>query len=334
MLEILSGRMPYHYLRTGAQVVMELHQAVKPRRPAPSFVDDGRWSLIQCWTDPPSGRPDIWDVRETVGLLKSSSTPSSRARYGARLSELEKKLVGAYRELTASETLEDEGLFDEEDEEEAGASAICIDLASTYLWVYILAAIMVTIQCLADLYTDILLQRLVPSGSPTFHDYGKRPPAFVLDLGCGPGHWMLYAAGVWKSSIITGLNLVNLTLPEVATTENVHFRRGTFPPTKGESRDSLYLNAPVDLDLEAGVFDEVDDTSDNDGWADANSAFMSDQASSNDTQLISPLTRNNLTETLPTPTVQPEESELSTWAFRAESSLRPFPCPLEGVCRS
>jgi hypothetical protein len=80
---------------------------------------------------------------------------------------------------------------------------------------------------LADLYTDILLQRLVPSGSPTFHDYGKRPPAFVLDLGCGPGHWMLYAAGVWKSSIITGLNLVNLTLPEVATTENVHFRRGT-----------------------------------------------------------------------------------------------------------
>jgi hypothetical protein len=67
--QILSGRMPYHYLRTGAQVVMELHQAVKPRRPAPSFVDDGRWSLIQCWTDPPSGRPDIWDVRETVGLL-------------------------------------------------------------------------------------------------------------------------------------------------------------------------------------------------------------------------------------------------------------------------
>lgn len=45
-------------------------------------------------------------------------------RYGARLSELEKKLVGAYRELTANETLEDEGLFDEEDEEETGALAM------------------------------------------------------------------------------------------------------------------------------------------------------------------------------------------------------------------
>jgi len=67
--------MPYHYLRTDAQVVMELHQGVKPRRPAPSFVDDGQWSLIQrCWTDPPSGRPDIWDVREAVQDLMRKCT--------------------------------------------------------------------------------------------------------------------------------------------------------------------------------------------------------------------------------------------------------------------
>ncbi|KIM36888.1 hypothetical protein M413DRAFT_448819 [Hebeloma cylindrosporum] len=45
-------------------------------------------------------------------------------RYGARLGELEKKLVGAYRETTAGEALEDEGLFEEEDEEETGALAI------------------------------------------------------------------------------------------------------------------------------------------------------------------------------------------------------------------
>ncbi|KAJ2917713.1 hypothetical protein MD484_g2706, partial [Candolleomyces efflorescens] len=46
-------------------------------------------------------------------------------RYGSRLLELEKKLVGAYRESTAGqEALEDEGLFEEEDEEEAGALAI------------------------------------------------------------------------------------------------------------------------------------------------------------------------------------------------------------------
>ncbi|KAF8873938.1 hypothetical protein BD779DRAFT_1568335 [Infundibulicybe gibba] len=45
-------------------------------------------------------------------------------RYGARLGDLEKKLVSAYRESTAAEVLDDEGLFDEEDEEDAGALAI------------------------------------------------------------------------------------------------------------------------------------------------------------------------------------------------------------------
>ncbi|KAG6820069.1 hypothetical protein H0H93_005693 [Arthromyces matolae] len=45
-------------------------------------------------------------------------------RYGSRLTTLEEKLVSAYRETTAGEVLEDEGLFEEEDEEEAGALAI------------------------------------------------------------------------------------------------------------------------------------------------------------------------------------------------------------------
>ncbi|KDR69778.1 hypothetical protein GALMADRAFT_908498 [Galerina marginata CBS 339.88] len=45
-------------------------------------------------------------------------------RYGSRLGELEKKLVGAYRETTAGELLEDEGLFESEDEEETGALAM------------------------------------------------------------------------------------------------------------------------------------------------------------------------------------------------------------------
>ncbi|EAU92016.1 hypothetical protein CC1G_06003 [Coprinopsis cinerea okayama7 len=45
-------------------------------------------------------------------------------RYGMRLGELEKKLAGAYRDVTSGhEALEDEGLF-EEDDEEAGALAI------------------------------------------------------------------------------------------------------------------------------------------------------------------------------------------------------------------
>ncbi|KAF7783329.1 hypothetical protein Agabi119p4_2705 [Agaricus bisporus var. burnettii] len=45
-------------------------------------------------------------------------------RYSSRLNELEKKIVGAYRDTTAGETLEDEGLFEDEEEEETGALAI------------------------------------------------------------------------------------------------------------------------------------------------------------------------------------------------------------------
>ena len=36
---------------------------------------------------------------------------------------------------------------------------------------------------------------------------------------------MLYAAGVWKGAIMTGLDLADVALAEVATTENIHFRR-------------------------------------------------------------------------------------------------------------
>ncbi|KAJ7184086.1 hypothetical protein C8R46DRAFT_1208327 [Mycena filopes] len=48
-------------------------------------------------------------------------------RYGARLGDLEKKLVGAYREVTAVDVLSDEGLF--EDEEEEGGALTMGDFA-------------------------------------------------------------------------------------------------------------------------------------------------------------------------------------------------------------
>jgi serine/threonine protein kinase len=69
-LQILSGRQPYHYIATDAQVVIELHKGNKPRRPTQSFVDDGQWELIQwCWTQPPEDRPDVHDVVDRVGDL-------------------------------------------------------------------------------------------------------------------------------------------------------------------------------------------------------------------------------------------------------------------------
>lgn len=77
----------------------------------------------------------------------------------------------------------------------------------------------------SDRYSDLLLQRLT-HGSPSFHDYGKKPPAKVLDLGCGPGHWALHAATVWKTAQVTGLDIVDVTLPGFETTENANFVLG------------------------------------------------------------------------------------------------------------
>ncbi|KJA28486.1 hypothetical protein HYPSUDRAFT_51277 [Hypholoma sublateritium FD-334 SS-4] len=78
-----------------------------------------------------------------------------------------------------------------------------------------------------DYHTDLLLRHL-SDGRPAFHDFGKRPPATVLDLGCGQGHWVLHAANLWRQSQITGLDIVDITLPAFETTENAWFKQGNF----------------------------------------------------------------------------------------------------------
>ncbi|KAK7029504.1 hypothetical protein VNI00_014537 [Paramarasmius palmivorus] len=70
MLEILSGRIPYHYVRNDAQVVIELHKGNKPRRPAPLFVTDQQWALmVKCWSDEPEKRPNIEQVLHELQIL-------------------------------------------------------------------------------------------------------------------------------------------------------------------------------------------------------------------------------------------------------------------------
>ncbi|RDB14785.1 Serine/threonine-protein kinase STY46 [Hypsizygus marmoreus] len=74
MLEVLSGRIPYHYIRTDAQVVIELHKGVKPRRPAQSFVSDAQWAVIErCWGDDVLCRPKIGEVCAAVQALYQES---------------------------------------------------------------------------------------------------------------------------------------------------------------------------------------------------------------------------------------------------------------------
>ena len=50
----------------------------------------------------------------------------------------------------------------------------------------------------SDFQTNELLQKLT-AGSPTFHRF-KKPPRRVLDLGCGDGAWVKYAATKWNTA--------------------------------------------------------------------------------------------------------------------------------------
>ncbi|KAH9949383.1 S-adenosyl-L-methionine-dependent methyltransferase [Amylocystis lapponica] len=91
-----------------------------------------------------------------------------------------------------------------------------------------------------DYHTFDLLRRINPHNSPSFHDYGKKPPASVLDLGCGEGFWVLSAAKAWRwaGTQVTGFDLIDLhrnyageVRPEyqfASVPENVTWRRGNF----------------------------------------------------------------------------------------------------------
>ncbi|KAF7345015.1 putative TKL/TKL-ccin protein kinase [Mycena venus] len=81
-LEILSGRMPYFYIKTDAQVVIEIHKGNKPRRPAQSFVTDAQWAFIQhCWAADPNERPDCVEVGRTIKALHHASLEFRRHTY-------------------------------------------------------------------------------------------------------------------------------------------------------------------------------------------------------------------------------------------------------------
>lgn len=66
----------------------------------------------------------------------------------------------------------------------------------------------------SDKQTHALLQKLTPKNSPTFHDYGKKPPSRVLDLGCGDMTWVEAAADAWAGQT-HGVEIVGFDLVDV-----------------------------------------------------------------------------------------------------------------------
>ncbi|KAJ7187810.1 hypothetical protein C8R46DRAFT_1023366 [Mycena filopes] len=87
-----------------------------------------------------------------------------------------------------------------------------------------------------DRQTCELLRKVNSTNTPSFHDYGGRPPRNVLDLGCGAGHWMLDAAMAWRGSgtQVIGFDMVDTTkglwpmVQRQGLTENLKFVRGNF----------------------------------------------------------------------------------------------------------
>ncbi|KZP19466.1 kinase-like protein [Athelia psychrophila] len=67
--EILSGRIPFGYLRD-AQVIGQVFHGKKTRRPpsqdAP-YVTDQLWAFMnQCWVEPPPDRPDVEQLLQSM----------------------------------------------------------------------------------------------------------------------------------------------------------------------------------------------------------------------------------------------------------------------------
>lgn len=57
MLEILSGKVPYHTRRLDVQVIMDIYQGVRHRREDTS-ISLLHWQLMErCWADIPEERP-------------------------------------------------------------------------------------------------------------------------------------------------------------------------------------------------------------------------------------------------------------------------------------
>ncbi|KAJ7657789.1 TKL/TKL-ccin protein kinase [Mycena polygramma] len=81
-LEILSGRIPYFYLKSDAQVVIEMHKGHRPRRPASSFVTEAQWAFIQhCWAADADERPDSAEVGRSIKALHHASLEFRRHTY-------------------------------------------------------------------------------------------------------------------------------------------------------------------------------------------------------------------------------------------------------------
>lgn len=68
---MLSGQIPYHYIKRDATVVIELHYGRIPKRPSQIWINNKVWAFIStCWAES-SQRPIIGTVSEFVQYCRA-----------------------------------------------------------------------------------------------------------------------------------------------------------------------------------------------------------------------------------------------------------------------
>jgi len=71
MLQVLSGQIPYHYMKSDGQVVINLYYGITPKRPNTARTTDELWDFIgKCWAEP-TERPTIGQVSIFVHQYRS-----------------------------------------------------------------------------------------------------------------------------------------------------------------------------------------------------------------------------------------------------------------------
>lgn len=77
-LEILTGKLPYFYLRLETTVVASVHDGVRPdrQRCLPTTFTDLMWAiLVDCWCQDPHQRPDMAVVTQRLARPGIVSIP-------------------------------------------------------------------------------------------------------------------------------------------------------------------------------------------------------------------------------------------------------------------
>ena len=75
ILEVLSGRVPYHQFQNTTVILMVM-RGVRPGRPGRSWFTDDLWRTMEkCWSPRPSERPTIEAIFELLGQLAATWRP-------------------------------------------------------------------------------------------------------------------------------------------------------------------------------------------------------------------------------------------------------------------